>query len=772
MKRLILVIVLIASFVLPGSIALASDISGAFYRMGIIISNNGGLSDSVATVANISTLSLIGGDFMNTSGNNVVMRDSLDNDVAFMPGYDTNDWGLWLSSIGADTYLGDYLYTADSSGGKIRYFPGAGGMTVSDVAGLELGNNFKLNTSSYVLDDGYIVEKPYAFNIERDGTDVNSSILYQGAFPVIAAVNTNITNPAAQNHTVFLPAGIAAGHLLLCQFGVTGNPVVTFPAGWVNLYYTFDTAGASLGTWYKIADGTEGASINVTTDVNQQSAHFVYRITGYSGVPVAGTTAVGNSANPDPPNLTPGWNGNSLWIAVEENWPGAAWVASPGGFALDGNNGVGLTMSTSSRSFLVPSLNPGSYTIAAPENWTANTICVGSTHLTTSATVTEGEHDLQAWADGTCFELDRDNTTIVMNGSFELGNPPTSWTANGGGGGSIAQTAAEFVVDTHGLAVTCGAGSWETANYIADAAIGNDITIGCWVKTNIAGATTSIIINDGGVFTKTYAIQDGAWHWLEANKTIVNLPLTISAGVETPGAGGTAYFDGFVGIRSTSVSAPSDGDINCIALAGASVWDNAEDYTFFTNDATPYAESASIDVAGSPVSAWEWEYGTTFQDSIGANDATPTFISSSSDPSVIAYPATFQPLEEAKAPAFTLDSGYTDWFSAPNITGNFTTTPSSTFPGASVIVAIANASSTPSQLPLTIILGFVILAASLSTSYSLRSQGSGSLLVKAIVIGGIMGIGIATSSIDLWMLIFFAFIAFALGMASKQGSNI
>ena len=156
----------------------------------------------------------------------------------------------------------------------------------------------------------------------------------------------------------------------------------------------------------------------------------------------------------------------------------------------------------------------------------------------------------------------------------------------------------------------------------------------------------------------------------------------------------------------------------------------------------------------------------------------PTFIDASSDPDVSAVLSSFQPVTEAKAPAYTLDTttNYLPDVYTGNITANFTTTSDNAgFPLAGVITAIAGAGSspTPDQLPKLIIVAFVIIALSLSTSYFMRRFGTGSLFAKYIIIMALMGIFLAIGNfaVDFWMLYVFSILAIALIFMSRHQST-
>ena len=166
--------------------AIASDVTNALYSGTITISNNSTATTNVATVANISTDNLIAGQYLNATANNTVMRNSSGADVPFMPGYtDANLWSMWVPSIGANSYLTYILYTANSTGGEIRYFPGAGGMTTTDNASLELSDNFTIEQKGWVNTDAgadkNLIYKQDAFQAYISGAgDITARVLDTG----------------------------------------------------------------------------------------------------------------------------------------------------------------------------------------------------------------------------------------------------------------------------------------------------------------------------------------------------------------------------------------------------------------------------------------------------------------------------------------------------------------------------------------------------------------------------------------------------------------
>jgi hypothetical protein len=182
-----------------------------------------------------------------------------------------------------------------------------------------------------------------------------------------------------------------------------------------------------------------------------------------------------------------------------------------------------------------------------------------------------------------------------------------------------------------------------------------------------------------------------------------------------------------------------------------------------------YIEYQKIWVGGTLQQYVYWEYAATFSDHSGnSHPATPAFRTTTSDPDVSAYPFSFQPVSEAKAPAYSLANTVPTWVTAPVISGNFTTSTNSTLPGAAIIEALAAASATPEQIPLTILTGFFVLTCSVSISYFMRKHSAGSVFIKSVLVGCIMGLLIAVRLHDFWMLVFFAFFAIAFCIASQH----
>lgn len=206
----------------------------------------------------------------------------------------------------------------------------------------------------------------------------------QAQFPTVAGTNTS-TQASDTNHTVNLPASIADGDLLLAIFRTDiSGPTHTWPSGWTLLY---DATGEPREeVRFRRADGTEGASITVTTSGATLSIHRTYRITGHHTTtdPEAGTVASGSSLNPDPPSLSPSWGAeDTLWfsVAAYHTFDTRTLTAFPTSYTDtfdDRQSDDGPAIGSCRRELNAASEDPGTFTIsgAGTPAWKANTIAI------------------------------------------------------------------------------------------------------------------------------------------------------------------------------------------------------------------------------------------------------------------------------------------------------------------------------------------------------------------------------------------------------------
>lgn len=259
---------------------------------------------------------------------------------------------------------------------------------------------------------------------------------YMAAAPLIEETTGGNDTTDQQNHTVNVFATPPAGQLLLVLFASDGNPTITFPAEWTQLFQDANGSDVIFGAWYRVADGTETATITVTTSSSQMTAHTSFRISNYGVLPVVGTSATGASVNPNPPTLTPWWgSAYNLWFAVSGSDYNRTVSAYPSGYSNGrydrSNNTGGCTVGSASKIASASSDNPGTFTISSSDQWVANTIAIAPPTITAAApTVTT-----QAGTNVEATTATGNGNITSINGAYptkrgicysSVNNPPTT----------------------------------------------------------------------------------------------------------------------------------------------------------------------------------------------------------------------------------------------------------------------------------------------------------------------------------------------------------
>ena len=192
------------------------------------------------------------------------------------------------------------------------------------------------------------------------------------------------------------------------------------------------------------------------------------------------------------------------------------------------------------------------------------------------------------------------------------------------------------------------------------------------------------------------------------------------------------------------------------ALGGTSVPANDNDWVSFTNGSMPYVEYQKITVDDTLVQYIIYEQDTTFHDQTAyENDATPTFITTSSDPDVTATLQNFRPIEESICTAGLTEETPEMLTEAPEQPAEFYTEGEvEHLPGAILINNLLDAGGIPHDLFwIPAVFGLAAVAVVLSYHF-LKSM----LLVG--IIGGVIILFFAlTGAVPLWTFFIYAIIA-------------
>lgn len=197
-------------------------------------------------------------------------------------------------------------------------------------------------------------------------------------YPLLVA-EENGSNVAGLSHTIKIPAG-TPGEVVIVEVTFAGSttPGDSWPAGWTQLYAVANTIAARAR--YRPTDGSEGATITVTTTESVSSTYRVQRLSQhYSGTPPTAATATGTSTAPNPPSHTPGGGTKGFfWLAVNHS-AGAnpsSYPSSYTGGAANNTPSINCCTAKAQRSLLASSTDPGTFAIPASVAWVAATIAI------------------------------------------------------------------------------------------------------------------------------------------------------------------------------------------------------------------------------------------------------------------------------------------------------------------------------------------------------------------------------------------------------------
>lgn len=122
-------------------------------------------------------------------------------------------------------------------------------------------------------------------------------------FPVVQATAVTHYSANQTSHLINLPAGIAAGDLLLLWFCVDSEETVTTPAGWTIAAGPLDNVDTSV-LYKKIASGSEGSTVTIVTDSSESSSAVAYRISGVTAEVYSGSVPTDSIANGPTPTAS------------------------------------------------------------------------------------------------------------------------------------------------------------------------------------------------------------------------------------------------------------------------------------------------------------------------------------------------------------------------------------------------------------------------------------------------------------------------------------
>ena len=711
----------------------ASDISDADYYGRIVVTNNGSDATNVATVGDFKTQDIIDGNYLNATANNCAIVSSAGADIPFMPGYADNVSCLWVSAIASDAITHSNYYTGNVTGGTIRYFPDAEGMTSADSATSEPSGNWTMNLSGYVdTTAGYdknLIRKPggiavyvsdnYSGNVTAEIYDVpsyasptdfsdNLSVWSSetNAYDSNNATHALCLNTAADNWTAWLEltrASTRIDRVIVYFDNVTTDNISIqcyYNDQWNETYNGTATqaAGAEYFLPVREADVTNiRVSLhNGSGSINDLDLNELW----YGEIQSTTATLTGITSAEHEIEVGQNSDNGTFYLSIDGSTSSNATGVSAGKIAEYENYKTG----------------DSSYSNIYAGVYRGQTFTPSISHFITHVGLYMNR-DV-----GCCYDVTVNIT--ATDGSVPIGDALTSVT---------------FYANDYGYSPA----QWREHELDSPYYL-------------VSGTKYAIALSAGPGSDGDNKIS-WRWDWDDATYTGGNSTASSDYGATWTligvGNGGFMFYEkGFV-------------------LSG--VPDTSANWTFLTNNAMPYMEYYNLTIDGDLKQSLAWNYGDTFEDlSAYGNDATPTFRTATSSANVTAELVSFVPVQQAILDDFDLTTLGSRVIGTPVTPGNlYGELVFTYFEPANVVNDLLDASSTPRALwwfPVLYIsiaiIGFIVYGAT-------RLGGAnGSLFTMCVIIEICLALIGVVGICPYWPAILFPIPAAAIVISQKHFS--
>lgn len=628
--------IILGYFLQMGGFVSASNITQAKWGGQIEVRNlDSPALTNVTTNFTLNTTDLITRLYVNASVNNTAIRGIAGADLPYMPGLNsTSPWIVMVPSLTSYEVQNNPLYTGgtQSMASKIRYFPGAGGMTTADNTTLEMSSNGTYEIAGMVnmsVSDN-IISKDGAVQIKTDTATSNITAAMSGGL-------------ATQARIRFYNSQGGATEMRLHEFYFVNGSTNITPTGftdpdgeWTNEALIYDADTATYG--YDTADATSWSS-------------FVYLT--HAAVNVSGISFWARDLVPATDLVDVDVYYGTIWVHVYQGiYSNLAWVEKPA---------LGITATVTGQSTEEKTIRTGipfwstgnvlDLDNSATANVNLGAIYNSATKLTISAWFkpdTLGASPYYIWskASGIANYMYLRQSS---SGAVQLGK-------NIGAGGQFATSANTVTLgvwnhviasisNTAGMRIRLNGGTAATNADTTAApnagtvyigfdgdALGGDLGFDGKIA-NVAIFTDDLTVGEETALASGLAPADATDYWFvdegagntvysygsSANNGTKGAGATWATGTYTTGQTGRLYEFGMQ-VNSTIAKARY--------IYGASVADTANDWITGTNYVMPYIEYQKIWVNGVLQQHVYWQLATTFTDQSGASpahNATPTF---------------------------------------------------------------------------------------------------------------------------------------------------
>lgn len=199
--------------------------------------------------------------------------------------------------------------------------------------------------------------------------------------PVDAARAVTNSTTSGTSHSLNLPGSISSGDFLLSVIRTPGSATTSWPSGWIKWEELNADASDDVTTLaFKVADGTEGATITVTLGTSRILVGLCYKVTGAVAITLS-NGVVGSASQPNSPNLLASTIARDfLWITLGGCDDSETLTSAPTNYAngtIQGSTATGASGCSvygASRQLNAASEDPGAWTLGSTSIWTAWTV--------------------------------------------------------------------------------------------------------------------------------------------------------------------------------------------------------------------------------------------------------------------------------------------------------------------------------------------------------------------------------------------------------------
>lgn len=207
------------------------------------------------------------------------------------------------------------------------------------------------------------------------------------ALPVDAGRAVTNSTTSGLTHSLNLPGSIAAGNILVAVVRAPASTTISWPAGWTEWEQNnADASDDETSLAYRVADGTEGATITITLGTSRILVGYCVRVTGATDLVFsAGAT---HTTQPNSPSLALGQTAlDTLWLSIGGTDGSQNLTSGPTSYTnatsqkSTATGASGCTVYGATRGLNATTEDPGAWTLGANSNgvtWTVALTAVGA----------------------------------------------------------------------------------------------------------------------------------------------------------------------------------------------------------------------------------------------------------------------------------------------------------------------------------------------------------------------------------------------------------